>query len=189
MLAFDKTFQGIYKGLLCIRTVYEKPLYILLHVVVLLFWSSPVSPGVCLDIPFNPVHHLYIPRVLNGITPCSRKSSACRDPSHAFGDTILKPYNSTENPSEPPLHAYTVLIPRPQDDICKFASRMRLSAPVGFPQTPAGFPAAPLPAGFVLPWPTLQVRAWVTVTVRENKVILGSVCSYYTSITGWGGSS
>ena len=89
MLTFDKTFQGIYKRLLCIlviswtaiqsiHTVYEKPLYILLHVVVLLFWSSPVSPGVCLDIPSNPVHHLYIPRVLNGITPCFRKSSASR---------------------------------------------------------------------------------------------------------------
>ncbi|CAE7735870.1 unnamed protein product [Symbiodinium pilosum] len=48
------------------------------------------------------------------------------------------------------------LTPASLDDICKFASRMRLSAPVGFPQTLAGFPAAPLPAGFVLPWPTLQ---------------------------------
>ncbi|CAE7515057.1 unnamed protein product [Symbiodinium natans] len=48
------------------------------------------------------------------------------------------------------------LRPADLDDICKFASRLRLAAPFGFPQNPAGFPAAPLPQGFCLPWPTLQ---------------------------------
>ena len=43
-----------------------------------------------------------------------------------------------------------------QDDICRFAGRLRLSAPFGFPQMADGLPAAPLPTGFWLPWPTLQ---------------------------------
>ncbi|OLQ07045.1 hypothetical protein AK812_SmicGene9660 [Symbiodinium microadriaticum] len=48
------------------------------------------------------------------------------------------------------------LNPPDLDDICKFASRLRHAAPVGFPQAADGFPAAPLPSGFWLPWPTLQ---------------------------------
>ena len=45
----------------------------------------------------------------------------------------------------------------PQDEICHFASRLRLGAPVNFPlDERSGQPQASLPKGFGLPWPSLE---------------------------------
>ena len=44
----------------------------------------------------------------------------------------------------------------PQEEICHFASQLRVGVPAKLPLDAKGLPLAPLPAGFWLPFPTLE---------------------------------
>ena len=44
----------------------------------------------------------------------------------------------------------------PQEEICHFASQLRVGVPAKLPLDAKSLPLAPLPAGFWLPFPTLE---------------------------------
>ena len=46
----------------------------------------------------------------------------------------------------------------PQEEICHFASQLRMGVPAKLPLDAKSLPLAPLPAGFWLPFPTLEDR-------------------------------